>query len=71
MKQSVGKGPSIKHTRSVQPKMPIGIAYFAQFEFEFLPRFPVWTNAYLLTDTGLEHLIYASFWRETQTSAGK
>ena len=37
------KCPSKKYI-GVQAKMSIGVAYFAQFEFEFLARFRVWTR---------------------------
>ena len=33
------------------------VAYFAQFEFEFLSRIRVWTSVDLLTGTGLEHCL--------------
>ena len=53
----MAKGSSIKYITNVQAKMSIGVAYFAQFEFEFLARFEVWTSVNLLTGTGLEHLL--------------
>ena len=42
--------------------MIIIVAYFAQFEFEFLACVRVWTNVDLRTGTGLEHCLFMHIW---------